>query len=201
MVLWVILPVKPFNLGKSRLAGVLTNEERVELNSMMLAHTLEVLKEVPTIEQVLVVSRDQKVLRLARHHGARTLQENEAPHLNVALTRATVVVQSHAASGVLILPSDLPLLASEDVCAMIEKAKLPPVVVLASDRHQQGTNAMLVCPPGLIEYDYGPGSFTRHCERARQAGARLEIVELESLQLDVDLPEDLELIEPLIDFV
>jgi 2-phospho-L-lactate guanylyltransferase (CobY/MobA/RfbA family) len=53
----------------------------------------------------------------------------------------------------------------------------------------------------LIEYDYGPGSFTRHCERARQAGARLEIVELESLQLDVDLPEDLELIEPLVDFV
>jgi 2-phospho-L-lactate guanylyltransferase len=197
MVLWVILPVKPFNLGKSRLSGVLTTEERVELNSKMLAHTLEVLKDVPTIEQVLVVSRDQKVLSLARHHGARTLQENEAPHLNVALTRATVVVQSHAASGVLILPSDLPRLTSEDVCVLIERAKESPVVVLASDRHQQGTNALLVCPPGLIEYDYGPGSFIRHCERARQAGARLEIVELESLQLDIDLPEDLELLEPL----
>jgi 2-phospho-L-lactate guanylyltransferase (CobY/MobA/RfbA family) len=44
----------------------------------------------------------------------------------------------------------------------------------------------------LIGYDFGPDSFQRHCERARQAGARLEICELPSLALDVDLPEDLE---------
>ena len=199
MVFWVILPVKPFNLGKSRLASVLTTQERVGLNSRFLTHTLEVLKAIPTIEQVLVVSRDQKALRLARNHGARTLQENGAPHLNIALKRATMVALSQAASGVLILPSDLPLLTREDVCAIIERAKQPPVVVLASDRHQQGTNALLVCPPGLIDYDYGPGSFARHCERARQAGARLEIVDLRSLELDVDLPEDLELVQPLID--
>jgi 2-phospho-L-lactate guanylyltransferase len=177
----------------------LTTQERVGLNSRFLTHTLEVLKAIPTIEQVLVVSRDQKALRLARNHGARTLQENGAPHLNIALKRATMVALSQAASGVLILPSDLPLLTREDVCAIIERAKQPPVVVLASDRHQQGTNALLVCPPGLIDYDYGPGSFARHCERARQAGARLEIVDLRSLELDVDLPEDLELVQPLID--
>jgi 2-phospho-L-lactate guanylyltransferase (CobY/MobA/RfbA family) len=51
----------------------------------------------------------------------------------------------------------------------------------------------LLSPAGLIEYDFGHDSFKRHCERARQAGARLEIVDLPSLGLDLDLPEDLEL--------
>ena len=77
---------------------------------------------------------------------------------------------------------------------MMDCAKDPPVVVVAPDRRYQGTNALLICPVGLIEYDFGPGSFQRHCERARQRGARLEICELPSLALDVDLPEDLEMV-------
>ena len=77
---------------------------------------------------------------------------------------------------------------------MLESAHDPPVVVVAPDRHRQGTNALLVCPVGLIDYDFGPGSFERHCERARQAGARLEVVDLLSLALDVDIPEDLDLV-------
>jgi 2-phospho-L-lactate guanylyltransferase len=70
----------------------------------------------------------------------------------------------------------------------------PPVVVVAPDHRRQGTNALLVCPAGLIEYAFGPGSFQKHCERARQVGARLEIIELPSLALDVDVPEDLDLV-------
>jgi 2-phospho-L-lactate guanylyltransferase len=77
---------------------------------------------------------------------------------------------------------------------MLDRAKEPPVVVVSPDRHRQGTNALLVCPVGLIEYDFGPGSFQRHCERALQAGARLEVCELPSFALDVDMPEDLEVI-------
>ena len=77
---------------------------------------------------------------------------------------------------------------------MMERAKEPPLVVVAPDRHRQGTNALLICPVGLIEYDFGPGSFQRHCARAQQRGARLEICELPSLALDVDLPEDLEMV-------
>ncbi len=77
---------------------------------------------------------------------------------------------------------------------MLNRAIDPPVVVVVPDRHHQGTNALLVSPAGLIQYSFGPGSYQIHCERAQQAGARLEICELPSLALDVDLPEDLELV-------
>lgn len=195
MTLWAIVPVKPLRHGKSRLAGVLTEDERTDLNRRLLAHTLDTLATVPEIEHALVISRDPAALALARDHGARTVQENGAPQLNVALTRATIVAKTYTTHGVLILPADLPLLTPEDVRAMLARVKDPPVVVVAPDRHRQGTNALLVCPAGLIEYDFGPGSFQRHCERAVQAGAHLEIFELPSLALDVDLPEDLWMIE------
>ena len=194
MTFWAIVPVKPLRRGKSRLAGVLTEEERLDLNRQLLIHTVDTLKEISEIEHVLVVSRDQAALSLARAHGARTVQENGAPELNVALTRATIVAKRYETRGVLIIPSDLPLISKEDVYAMLELVKDPPVVVVVPDRKKEGTNALLVCPVGLIEYDYGPNSFERHCQLARQAGARLEICELPSLALDMDVPEDLELV-------
>jgi 2-phospho-L-lactate guanylyltransferase len=194
MTLWAIVPVKPLRHGKSRLAEVLTPDERMDLNRRMLAHTLDTLTTIPEIEHVLVVSRDQAALAMAREYGARTVQENGAPQLNVALTRATIVARNYATRGVLIVPADLPLLTPEDVHLMLDRAEKPPVVVVAPDHRREGTNALLVCPAGLIEYEYGPGSFQKHCARALQAGARLEICELPSIALDMDLPEDLELV-------
>lgn len=194
MTLWAIVPVKPLRWGKSRLAGVLTQEERVDLNRQLLIHTLDTLRNIPDIEHVLVVSRDQSALSLARAHGARTVQEKGAPELNIALTRATIVAKSFATRGVFIVPSDLPLITEEDVYAMLNRVNDPPVVVVVPDRRRKGTNALLVCPVGVIEYEYGPNSFELHCQNARQAGARLEICELPSLALDMDLPEDLELV-------
>jgi 2-phospho-L-lactate guanylyltransferase len=194
MTFWAIVPVKPLQRGKSRLAGVLTQEERLDLNRRLLAHTMDTLTAIPEIEHVLVISRDQAALALAREYGARTVQEHGAPQLNIALTRATIVARTYATRGVLILPADLPLITPEDIQTLLSRAVDPPVVVISPDRRRQGTNALLVCPAGVIEYEFGPGSFQRHCTRARQAGAHLEICELPSLALDMDLPEDLELV-------
>ncbi len=194
MTFWAIVPVKPLQRGKSRLAGVLTQEERLDLNRRLLAHTMDTLTAIPDIEHVLVISRDQAALALAREYGARTVQEHGAPQLNIALTRATIVARTYATRGVLILPADLPLITPEDIQTLLARAVDPPVVVISPDRRRQGTNALLVCPAGVIEYAFGPGSFQRHCARARLAGAHLEICELPSLALDMDLPEDLELV-------
>ncbi len=197
MTLWAIVPVKPLRRGKSRLSGALTDEERVELNRMLLERTLRTLTALREVEEVLVVSRDSSALAIARDLGARTVQEDGAPALNTALKRATVVAQVYASRGVLVIPADLPLLSADDVLALLERAANPPVVVIAPDRREKGTNALLLSPANLIEYDFGGDSFKRHCERARKAGARLEVVKLPSLGLDLDLPEDLELIRKL----
>lgn len=191
MALWAIVPVKPLRRGKSRLAPVLSEDDRAALNQRLLLRTVDLLKQLPEIIDVLVVSRDSAALALARDHGARTLQEDGKPHLNEALERATVVARSYHADSVLVIPADLPQLSAEDVAAMLEAGHEPPVVVIAPDHHHEGTNALFMNPAGIIDYDFGPGSFQRHCDRAHNAGVVLKILELHTLAHDVDVPEDL----------
>jgi 2-phospho-L-lactate guanylyltransferase len=193
MTIWAIIPVKPLRRGKSRLAGVLGLEARTALNHYLLSNTLDILSTIPEIEHSLVVSRDPEALTIAREYGARTVQEQGSPQLNIALTRATMVALRHSVQSVLIIPADLPLLTSKDIHEVIQRAVNPPVVVITPDRHQQGTNALLIAPTGLIPYEFGPDSFRKHCLSAKKAGARLEICWRKSVALDIDLPEDLEL--------
>lgn len=201
MTIWAIVPVKPLRRGKSRLAETLNKDERAELNSQLLKHTLKTLKETSKVEEVLVISRDPKVMAIAHDYNARTIMEDGSADLNIALQRATAVAKIYTTNGVLILPADLPLITKEDIEKLINTAKgHQRVVVITPDRRREGTNALLVSPAGIIDYDYGENSFERHCERAKNAGAHLEVCELPSIELDLDLPEDLELVAEKIDF-
>jgi 2-phospho-L-lactate guanylyltransferase len=195
MALWAIIPVKPLRRGKSRLAKVISADKRADLNQYLLEHTIQVLNSIDEIEHILVISRDKEALALARELGARTVQEYGNPDLNTALSRAVEVAKSYETCGILIIPADLPRLAAEDIKAILAHRNDPPVVVIAPDRKKQGTNTLLVCPPGLIDFKYGKGSFDKHSQQALDAGARLEICNLPSLELDLDEPEDLALIE------
>ena len=192
MTLWAIVPIKPLRRGKSRLSGVLSDDDRADLNRRLLSHTVHTLKNIPEVADVLVVSRDTEALSLARDFGARTLQEDGAPHLNVALQRATLVAQGYKARSVLVLPADLPQLSSEDIRSLLRAGEKPPVVVIAPDHLHEGTNALYMNPAGLIEYDFGEGSYERHRQRALAAGVDLQICELPSLAHDVDVPADLD---------
>jgi 2-phospho-L-lactate/phosphoenolpyruvate guanylyltransferase len=192
MSTWVIIPVKPLRLAKSRLADVLTPEGRQEMAEAMLRHVLTTVTSVPEVTGVLVISRDTQALALARDYGAKTIQESGTPELNTALMRASSVVASWRTEAILVLPADLPLIAAQDVAEIIRMGQQPhPTVVLATDRNKDGTNALLIRPPGLIDYAYGEGSFQRHAVLARDAGAEVMIYESDRLLQDIDLPEDI----------
>ena len=80
MTLWAIVPVKPLRRGKSRLSGMLTEDERTALNQELLERTLKTLSTLKELDQVLVVSRDPQALTIARNHGAKTVQEDGQNH-------------------------------------------------------------------------------------------------------------------------
>jgi 2-phospho-L-lactate guanylyltransferase len=170
---------------------VLSEDERTALNKKLLIHTVDTLTQLPELEQVLVVSRDSEALAIARMHGARTVLEDSASHLNIALERATAVATTYAARGVLILPADLPNITPDDVRQLISTASHGASVVIAPDHHNTGTNALLVRPPGLITYSFGDNSFPRHMAQFESKGIKVEVLELPCLAQDVDFPEDL----------
>ncbi len=201
MTIWAIVPVKPLRLGKSRLSGVLSDNERAVLNRMFLENTLDVLRKTREIAQTLVVSRDPAALAVAREFGARTVLEEGNLDLNGALARATLLSRAYNVRGVMILPADLPLISGQDIKELLRCQANGPCVVIAPDRHKDGTNALLVAPGGMIPYQFGPGSFYRHCALAEEAGANLVIVQNHHIGLDLDTPNDLALLQQNPDFL
>lgn len=195
MTLWAIVPVKPLRRGKSRLSDVLSEDERTLLNYTLLGNTLRTLSEVPEISQILVVSSDPAALSLAREYRARTVQEDGRPGLDTTLHRATAVAQMYAAHDVLIVPADLPLISKTDICAFLAHGGKPPVVVIAPDRHADGTNALYLSPANAIDIHWGPDSYTFHIQQAEKKGIRVEVCQLSSFELDLDQPEDLDLLK------
>jgi 2-phospho-L-lactate guanylyltransferase len=192
MSLWAIVPVKPLREGKSRLAGILVEEKRIILNQTMLETTLKTLSAVAQIDQILVISRDPQVISISQQFGASSILENCQPELNASLDCATQFASAHAASRLLILPADLPLVTEVDIDAFIHQCPKMPGIVIAPDRWQEGTNALLTNPTGIIPYCFGSGSFIRHKAEAEKKGLVVKICERVSFGLDIDLPEDLD---------
>jgi 2-phospho-L-lactate guanylyltransferase len=171
---------------------VLESKEREELSRQLLDQTLTTLSQVTEIGGILVVSRDAGALALARQHKAQTVQESGNPELNDALTRATqVVVATWNARTVLIAASDIPLMQVSDIQGILALANTPASTVIATDRKAEGTNALLIRPPGIIPYSFGENSNARHQAAARQAGIEPQVYESPTMALDVDMPEDL----------
>jgi 2-phospho-L-lactate guanylyltransferase len=191
MNIWAIVPVKPLNRTKSRLADALSPDQREALATGMLMQTIRLLVPQPLVQGVLVISRDTKALSMVRELGAQTLQESGTPELNNALLRATRLLKTWRVDATLIVPADIPLLAAADVEEVITLGRYHHTVVIAPDRHEQGTNMLLIHPPGLIPYTFGENSFAIHKRLARQAEAGIQVYRSERVALDIDTPDDL----------
>jgi 2-phospho-L-lactate/phosphoenolpyruvate guanylyltransferase len=191
MNIWAIVPVKPFVRAKSRLAKVLTPEQREILAETMFRHTVETLRTIERFSGVLVVSRDTKALGIARDYHVQTVQESGAPELNAALLRASQVALLHGADGVMVMPADVPLITAEDIEQILHMGRYNTTVVIAPDRNNDGTNALLVNPPGFIPFAFGVGSFRRHMMLAEEANATVKIYRSQRIGLDIDQPDDL----------
>ncbi len=189
MNLWLVIPVKPFIEGKSRLAPALSPNSRATLMRELLSGVLHQVDEGGLIAGAIVISRDDNVLALAKSLGARPLQES-GMELNAALEEARRMAVEEGADAVLALPADLPLITADDILELRELALSGAEVVVAPS-HDGGTNGLLLNPPHAIEFAFGEGSFEKHLAQARQRGFSYAVYRSETLGHDVDVPADL----------
>ncbi|HEY8538188.1 MAG TPA: 2-phospho-L-lactate guanylyltransferase [Steroidobacteraceae bacterium] len=189
MKLRVLIPVRPFEEGKQRLSSLLSPAARHALNACFFSHTIDVARSVVEPHECIVVSRSTEVLDLARRAGMYALREQPPGGLNPALEQAAA--KAREADAVLSLSCDLPLLEPDDLRALIARAA-PGKVVLGVDRTGEGTNALLMSPPGAIAYCYGQSSHDAHRTSALERGLAFETILRPNLANDVDTPADLE---------
>jgi len=192
MPTYAIVPVKQLHESKRRLAHLLDAGQRAELIGRFLDNLLLVLNATPGIDRVLVVTCDPAVVALARGHGAEVLLELEADGLNAAAVRGVAWADGAGATAALLLPADLPFARVEDIAAMLQPLTgYPrPLMAICGDEADEGTNALLLAPPGDFAFHYGPGSFAAHLAEAERRGRASHILRAPGLRFDLDTESD-----------
>ncbi len=190
----VVLPVKRFANAKRRLAeSGLTPGDRVALATGMLTDVLGALGAGERVDDVVVVTGEKNAEVLARSYHAQVLPDAPEDGHSEAAARGIGWALGEGAFHAVLLPGDAPALDPGELDAIIDGlSDGPKEVVIVPDRHDTGTNALLLTPPDVIEPAFGEGSRARHEQRAAAAGARVRVVRPRSLLLDVDTCEDLE---------
>ena len=120
--------------------------------------------------------------------------DEDSGHNDAALRGIAVAIEL-GYDRVLLVPGDTPLLDPRELDDLIGREPAPPFVLIVPDRHGTGTNALLLQPPDAMKPSFGPGSHDRHHRHATAAGITALTVEVSSLALDVDTPEDLQAVE------
>ena len=187
-----LIPVKQLDQAKSRLSLALSAQARAQLMHDTLRRTVHALQASALCERISIVTLDKQVMGWAREWGVSVISEHRTG-LNEALSEARGTCD--AAESVLVVHGDVAWLTVEDVQAMTALATADRAVVIAPDRHDKGTNAMLLKPPCLIDFAYGEGSAHRHARLARAAGVEPLWYRSASISLDVDVAADLKLYE------
>jgi 2-phospho-L-lactate/phosphoenolpyruvate guanylyltransferase len=186
-----ILPIKSFAQAKQRLRHELAAHDREALVEAMFADALVALGRVDTLERIVVVSGDRVAQRIAGGYGATVIEDDERGH-NAAAARGIANLLEDGIERALLVPGDCPTLSAGDLNALLTHPAGERSALIVPDRHGTGTNALLLTPPDVLTPSFGPDSRRRHLADASAAGVPAEVVELESLGLDVDTPEDLD---------
>ena len=172
----VLIPVRGFSTGKSRLGAAVDDETRQALVRSMAETALAAVSGL----EAWVVTPDPEVAAWAAARGARA-ERDRGDDLNAVLEAARGDAFGEGASSVMVLFADLPSVTRADVEDLLALSG-PEDVVLAPDRSGRGTNALHIGAQSRLVYRFGPGSFAAHL--AQRPTAR--VVRRPGLADDVD---------------
>lgn len=189
-----VLPIKSFDAAKQRLGDALDPNTRRVLAEAMFTDVLIALRRCAMIEGVLVVTINHAAQRIAAGYGAMVLEDRQQGHNDAAIHGIGRALEL-GAKRVLLVPGDCPLLDPAELDDLVDSHPPRRSAVIVPDRHGTGTNALLLSPPDAMSPSFGPGSRQRHERLARATRLDWQTVEVGSLGLDVDTPEDLAAVE------
>lgn len=188
--LWAVVPVKSFAQAKQRLGGLLSREERQVLAHVMLKDVLSALARASSLAGVAVITGDAAASAMAHAAGARVIADVENAGQTPAVMLAVRQLEDMDHEGMLVVPTDIPLITSADIEAVLAAHRPPPALTLVPATADGGTNALVCSPPRLVPFAFGEHSFRRHRDAAQVRGIVPAVLHLERIGLDIDRPDD-----------
>jgi 2-phospho-L-lactate guanylyltransferase len=187
---FAILPVKSFDVAKQRLREGLDPASREALVEAMFTDVLDALRRTE-VARIVVVTASPAARRIASGRGAAVLTDGQSGH-NAAAGLGIGAALEGGADRALLVPGDCPALSPEELRELLRRPADSPSAIVVPDRHGTGTNALLLTPPDSLTPSFGPGSCQRHVALAEARGMTADVVDVPSLALDIDTPDDLE---------
>ncbi|RIK42315.1 MAG: 2-phospho-L-lactate guanylyltransferase [Chloroflexi bacterium] len=184
-----LLPVRRLDDAKGRLGPTVSPEDRAGLALALLQRAICALFD-GGVERVAVITRDERLIDNPPDPRLDILQQVDRG-LNPAVVAGQRWAESVGADALLIVLPDLPLVRGADIAAVLAAVPSVPGAVLAPDRHNTGSNALLLAPPGCIAPAFGEGSAPAHRAALSAAGVPWSEVRRPGLSLDLDTPDDL----------
>ena len=189
--MWAVVPAKNFACAKSRLAAVLSPEERAGLFAAMLEDVIAALAAARGLDGILIVGNEPEIGRLAARYGARGAPDRAAAGQSAAVAEGARVLAAEGVAGLLAVPGDVPLATAAEIEAVLASHGAARAMTIVPSRDGAGSNAVACSPPELIPFRFGIASFAPHVAEARAAGVEPRILRLPGLGLDIDTPDDL----------
>jgi len=189
MTVFVIIPAKRLDNAKSRLSSIFTDDERKQFCLKMLEDVLRTVKFTKRFHEVVVVSQDPIVSKIAKNFEATYLKERKIG-LNKAVSEGINWCVEMGAASVLVLPADIPLVTPRDLDRVLVLGKKASMVISPS-RNGKGTNALFLTPPKVSPTFYGSHSFQRHIKEAKKLKISFRRYRSPRIALDIDTIEDL----------
>lgn len=187
----VILPIKPFDDAKERLATGLDPAARRTIAEAMVRDVFAALAQAREVDAVVVVSAEPRIAEIAGEVATAVIADERTGHSDAARAGVAWAIE-HDCDKVVMLPGDCPLLDPQELDDLIVRTREDRVeFVVIPDRMGTGTNGLVIKPPDAVSPSFGPDSRQRHIALGLAAGRRTAEHEVPSLALDLDTAEDL----------
>lgn len=182
----VVIPLRSFDAGKSRLSDVFDVTTRQALIEAMLADVLAALDRAG-LTDVTIAACGAHAAQLATQFGVpHLIDDQDTTGLSAALSAACDVIADRS-DQVLIVAADLPCVQAHDFLAV--NACETPVVVCPT--HDDGTAVMRLSLPRRFSLAYGSQSALKHHDAATHAGCAVTLLHRDGFTWDLDTPQDL----------
>ena len=186
---WALVPIKTFDKAKSRLRSALSADQCATLARHMAEDVIAALQNAETIQGITVLGEEPAIAQFARELNCDFQTENSAADLSANLDAAAQRLKLAGIDTLLVLPSDLPMLRAADIDQLLSDHAGGLSLCPAS--RDGGTNALVISPPGTIEFCFGEQSARHHLDAANVAELATQIFSRRALSRDIDTPEDL----------
>ena len=188
MKTYAIIPVKSFSKAKTRLN--LPQIKRELLCKEMLEEVLRTLSECKSIDNIVMVSKDDSAIKLGKSFGTIQIFDDDLG-VNQAVDLADQHLSDSECDCSVIFPQDIPMMESSDVDILLGFLKSRRSVMLVPSRQFNGTNALVRYYASSMKTQYDKGSYSYQLDSAKSVTQNVSLALIRRIMLDIDDELDL----------